>query len=139
MKREPKRTKYRKYMKRSRSNKTFRGTRISFCEYGICSKDMGYICYRQIEAARIVLNKILRKRGKIVIRIFPDKVITKKPIEVRMGNGKGDIEGFVFKLTPGRIIFELDGENEEIIRRACKLSSAKLPVRTILVKRKYAE
>ncbi|MGX7582993.1 50S ribosomal protein L16 [Candidatus Vidania fulgoroideorum] len=133
----PKKTKYKKYMKRSRNNKTFRGSKIVYFKYGFKCLNYGYINSKQIESARIAVNKIIKNNGKFVIRIFPDKILTKKPIEVRMGNGKGDFYCFVFKTTPGRIIFEVECQNLKIVKKAHYLCNSKLPIKTKLVYANY--
>jgi large subunit ribosomal protein L16 len=134
----PKRVKYRKQMKgRMRGNAT-RGTQVSFGEYGLQSLDRGWISNRSIEAARIAMTRHIKRGGKVWIRIFPDKPVTKKPLEVRMGKGKGNPEGWVAVVKPGRMMFELEGVPEPIARRALELAAAKLPVRCRIVIRERA-
>ena len=134
----PKRVKYRKQMKgRMRGNAT-RGTQVSFGEYGLQSLDRGWISNRSIEAARIAMTRHIKRGGKVWIRIFPDKPVTKKPLEVRMGKGKGNPEGWVAVVKPGRMMFEMEGVPEEIARRALQLAAAKLPVRSRIVVRERA-
>ena len=134
----PKRVKYRKQMKgRMRGNAT-RGTVVSFGEYGLQTLDRGWISNRAIEAARIAMTRHIKRGGKVWIRIFPDKPVTKKPLEVRMGKGKGNPEGWVAVVKPGRMMFELEGVPEEIARRALQLAAAKLPVRSRIVVRERA-
>ena len=134
----PKRVKYRKQMKgRMRGNAT-RGTQVSFGEYGLQSLDRGWISNRSIEAARIAMTRQIKRGGKVWIRIFPDKPVTKKPLEVRMGKGKGNPEGWVAVVKPGRMMFELEGVPEPIARRALELAAAKLPVRCRIVVRERA-
>ena len=125
----PKRVKYRKQMKgRNRGNAT-RGTEVSFGEYGLQSMSAGWITNRSIEAARIAMTRHIKRGGKVWIRIFPDKPYTKKPLEVRMGKGKGNPEGWVAVVKPGRMMFELEGVPEDVARRALELAAAKLPVK----------
>jgi large subunit ribosomal protein L16 len=134
----PKRVKYRKQMKgRMRGNAT-RGTTVAFGEYGLQTLDRGWISNRAIEAARIAMTRHIKRGGKVWIRIFPDKPVTKKPLEVRMGKGKGNPEGWVAVVKPGRMMFELEGVAEPIARRALELAAAKLPVRCRIVIRERA-
>ncbi|HEX6924076.1 MAG TPA: 50S ribosomal protein L16 [Longimicrobiaceae bacterium] len=131
----PKRVKYRKRMKgRMRGNAT-RGTEVSFGEYGLQALDRGWISNRSIEAARIAMTRHIKRGGKVWIRIFPDKPVTKKPLEVRMGKGKGNPEAWVAVVKPGRMMFELEGVPEPVARRALELAAAKLPVRCRFVVR----
>ena len=131
----PKRVKFRKQMKgRNRGNAT-RGTEVSFGEYGLQSMAAGWITNRSIEAARIAMTRHIKRGGKVWIRIFPDKPYTKKPLEVRMGKGKGNPEGWVAVVKPGRIMFEIEGISEDLAKKALALAQAKLPVRTRFVKR----
>ncbi|MCZ6916351.1 MAG: 50S ribosomal protein L16 [Gemmatimonadetes bacterium] len=126
----PKRVKYRKRMKgRSRGLAT-RGNSVAFGQYGLMTLDPGWITSRQIEAARVALTRHMKRGGKVWIRLFPDKPITKKPAETRMGKGKGNPEHWVAVVRPGRIMFESEGVPEAVARRAFDLASAKLPVRT---------
>lgn len=131
---QPKKTKFRKQQRGSLKGKSLRGNRIAFGEYGIQALDRAWITQRQIEAVRVALVRALRKGAKVWIRIFPDKPYTKKPNEVRMGGGKGDPEGFVAVVKPGRIMFEFSGVPEEVAEEAFRLASAKLPIKTRLVK-----
>jgi len=131
---QPKKTKFRKQQRGSLKGKAFRGNRVAFGEYGIQALDRAWITQRQIEAVRVALVRALRKGAKVWIRIFPDKPYTKKPNEVRMGGGKGDPEGFVAVVKPGRILFEFSGVPEEVAQEAFRLASAKLPIKTRLVK-----
>jgi large subunit ribosomal protein L16 len=134
----PKRVKYRKQMKgRMRGNAT-RGTTVDFGEYGLQTLDRAWISNRAIEAARIAMTRHIKRGGKVWIRIFPDKPVTKKPLEVRMGKGKGNPEGWVAVVKPGRMMFELEGVTEDIARRALQLAAAKLPVRCRIVVRERA-
>ncbi|HET8655056.1 MAG TPA: 50S ribosomal protein L16 [Longimicrobiaceae bacterium] len=131
----PKRVKYRKQMKgRNRGNAT-RGNYVAFGEYGLQTLDHAWITNRSIEAARIAMTRHIKRGGKVWIRIFPDKPYTKKPLEVRMGKGKGNPEGWVAVVKPGRIMFELEGVPEDVARRALELAAAKLPVKCKFVVR----
>lgn len=132
---QPKRTKFRKQQKgRNRGNATA-GSRVSFGEYGLKCVDRGRITARQIEAGRRAINRYIRRGGKVWIRVFPDVPVTKKPLEVRMGKGKGNVEYWVAKVQPGRVVYELEGVDEEIARAAFRLAAAKLPIRTVFVNR----
>ncbi len=131
----PKRVKYRKQMKGRTAGKATRGHTIAFGHYGLISLEPGWISSRQIEAARVALTREMKRGGKVWIRIFPDKPITKKPAETRMGKGKGNPEGWVAVVKPGRVLFEVEGISEELAREALRLASAKLPVRTKFVTR----
>ena len=127
---QPKRVKYRKQQKgRIRGNAT-RGNTVAFGDYGLQTLDAGWITNRQIEAARVAMTRHIKRGGKVWIRIFPDKPITSKPAETRMGKGKGTPEGWVAPVKPGRVMFELEGVDETIARRAMDLAAAKLPVKT---------
>jgi large subunit ribosomal protein L16 len=135
----PKRVKFRKQMKgRMRGNAT-RGNTVAFGEYGLQALEPGWITNRTIEAARIAMTRHIKRGGKVWIRIFPDKSITKKPLEVRMGKGKGNPEGWVAVVKPGRILFELEGITPEMARRALQLAAAKLPVKCRFVEREHRE
>jgi large subunit ribosomal protein L16 len=130
---QPKRVKYRKLQKgRLRGNAT-RGNKISFGDYGLQAIEKGWISNRQIEAARVAMTRHIKRGGKVWIRIFPDRPITRKPAETRMGKGKGNPEGWVAPVKAGRILFELEGVPTPIAKRAMELASAKLPVRTNFV------
>lgn len=120
---------------RSKGN-AMRGNQLAYGSFGIKSLDTCWITGRQIEAARIAVTRYMQRQGQIWIRIFPDKPITKKPLDVRMGKGKGDVEGYVFPITPGRIIIEADGVPFEIAKEALRLAAQKLPVTTKLVVRR---
>ena len=134
----PKRTKYRKQMRGSRKGVATKGNTIEFGQYGLQSLEAAWITANQIEAARVAINRYNRRGGKVWIRIFPDKPITKKPAETRMGKGKGAPEGFVVPLAPGRIIFEVDGVPFEVAKEALRLAAQKLPITTkFVVKRDY--
>ena len=129
----PKRVKYRRMHKgRMRGNAT-RGNLVSFGEYGLQAEMAGWISNRQIEAARVAMTRHIKRGGKVWIRIFPDKPITKKPAETRMGKGKGNPEGWVAVVKPGRVLFELEGIDEKTARKAMALAAAKLPIRTRFV------
>jgi large subunit ribosomal protein L16 len=131
----PKRVKYRKMMKgRTRGHAT-RGNTVAFGHYGLMTLDPGWVSNRQIEAARVALTRAMKRGGKVWIRVFPDKPITKKPAETRMGKGKGNPEGWVAVVKPGRVMFEVEGVDEKTAREAMALASAKLPVTTRFVKR----
>lgn len=131
----PKRVKYRKQMKGRNRGYARRGNEVSFGKYGMMSLNAGWISNRQIEAARVALTRAMKRGGKVWIRIFPDKPLTKKPAETRMGKGKGNPEQWVAPVKPGRIMFEVDGVPEELARRALRLASAKLSVKTQFITR----
>jgi large subunit ribosomal protein L16 len=131
----PKKTKFRKQQRGTLKGKAFRGNKVSFGEYGIQALESHWLTQRQIEAGRIALVRALRKGAKIWISIFPDKPYTKKPNEVRMGGGKGDPEGFVAVVKPGRILYEFSGVPEDVAEEACRLVAAKLPIKVRLVKK----
>lgn len=132
---QPKRTKFRKQHKGRNRGLPLSGDKVSFGEYGLKSVDRGRITARQIESARRAMTRHVKRGGKIWIRMFPDVPITKKPIEVRMGKGKGNVEYWVMKIQPGRVLYEMEGVSEDLAREAFKLASAKLPVKTVFVKR----
>ncbi len=131
----PKRVKYRKQMKGRTKGHATRGNTVAFGQYGLMTLDPGWITSRQIEAARVAMTRAMKRGGKIWIRVFPDKPITKKPAETRMGKGKGNPELWVAVVRPGRIMFELEGVPEAVARRALTLAAAKLPVSTRFVER----
>jgi large subunit ribosomal protein L16 len=131
----PKKTKFRKQQRGTLKGKAFRGNKVSFGEYGIQALESHWLTQRQIEAGRIALVRALRKGAKIWIPIFPDKPYTKKPNEVRMGGGKGDPEGFVAVIKPGRILYEFSGVSDDVAEEACRLVAAKLPINVRLVKK----
>ncbi len=131
----PKRVKYRKRMKGRSRGLARRGNTVAFGHYGLMTLDPGWITSRQIEAARVALTRHMKRGGKVWIRIFPDKPITKKPAETRMGKGKGNPDHWVAVVRPGRIMFEVEGVSEDVAKRGFTLASAKLPVRTRLIKR----
>ena len=134
----PKRVKYRKQMKGRMRGEAHRGNQVSFGEYGLQALDRAWISNRSIEAARIAMTRHIKRGGKVWIRIFPDKPVTKKTLEVRMGKGKGNPEGWVAVVKPGRMMFELEGVPEDVARRALQLAAAKLPVRCRFVIRERA-
>ena len=133
----PKRVKYRKQMKGRMNGKATRGNTVAFGEYGLMTVEPGWISNRQIEAARVALTRHIKRGGKVWIRIFPDKPVTKKPAETRMGKGKGNPELWVAVVKPGRIMFELEGVPEDIARQAFALAIAKLPVKCRFVLREH--
>lgn len=136
----PKRTKFRKQQKGRVKGLATRGAQIEFGDFGLKSMEPKWITSRQIEAARIALNRFMKREGKVWIRIFPDKPITKKPAEVRMGKGKGAPEYWVAVIKPGTIIFEVEGVPQEVAKEAMRLAAQKLPVVTrFVVKPNYAE
>lgn len=132
---QPKRTKYRKAQKGRNRGLALRGAKISFGTFGLKALDSVWITNRQIEAARIAMTRYMKREGKVWIRIFPDKPITKKPNEVRMGKGKGALSHYVAVIKPGRILFEIDGVSEQIAKEALYKASAKLPIKTKFIKR----
>ena len=132
---QPKRTKYRKMHKGRNRGLAQRGNSVSFGEYGLKAMGRGRITSRQIEAARRAMTRHVKRGGKIWIRIFPDKPITKKPLEVRQGKGKGNVEYWVALVQPGRVLYEMSGVSEEIARGAFRRAAAKLPVATRFVSR----
>lgn len=127
---QPKRTKYRKQFKGRNRGVATRGGKVSFGEYGLKATTHGRITARQIEAARRALTRHIKRGGKVWIRIFPDKPITQKPLEVRQGSGKGNVEYWVALVQPGRVLFEMEGITEDVARQAFTLAAAKLPVHT---------
>lgn len=131
----PKRVKWRKPQRGRMKGKAYRGSTISFGSYALKAMEPAWITNRQIEAARIAINRYLKRDGKIWIRIFPDKAYTKKPAETRQGSGKGSPEGWVAVVRPGRIMFEVDGVTKEAAVEALRLASHKLPIKTKFVER----
>ena len=131
----PKKVKYRKRMKGNMNGKAYRGSDLSFGEFGLKAMEPGWVTARQIEAARIAMTRFVKRGGKIWIRIFPDKPITKKPAETRMGKGKGAPEYWVAVVKPGRIIYEMDGVTPDIAKEAFRLAAYKLPIATKFVSR----
>lgn len=132
---QPKRTKFRKQQKGRNRGLATSGNKVSFGEYGLKCTSRGRITARQIEAARRAINRYIRRGGKIWIRIFPDVPVTEKPLEVRQGKGKGNVEYWVAKVQPGRVLYEMEGVPEEAAREAFRLAAAKLPVKTVFVNR----
>ncbi|MEW6331675.1 MAG: 50S ribosomal protein L16 [Pseudomonadota bacterium] len=132
---QPKRTKYRKQMKGRNRGLALRGNKVSFGEYGLKAVTRGRLTSRQIEAARRALTHFIKRGGRVWIRVFPDKPVSKKPLEVRMGSGKGNVEYWVALIQPGAVLYEMEGINEQEAREAFKLAAAKLPVRTAFVTR----
>ena len=132
---QPKRTKFRKQFKGRNRGLAQRGSNVSFGEFGLKTTDRGRLTARQIEAARRALTRHIKRGGKIWIRVFPDKPISKKPLEVRMGAGKGSVEYWVAQIQPGKVLYEIEGVSEELAREALALAAAKLPIPTVFVKR----
>jgi len=136
----PKKVKHRKMMKGRRRGLSWTGCNVSFGDYGLIALEDSFITSRQIEACRIAITRHMKREGKVWIRIFPDKPITKKPAETRMGKGKGAPEYFVARISPGRILFEADGVSLEVAKEAMRLGAQKLPVHTkFVVRRDYSE
>jgi len=135
----PKKVKYRKQQKGKRRGKAWRGSSLSFGEYGLKVLECGYITDRQIEASRIAMTRFIKRGGKIWLRLFPDKPITKKPAEVRMGSGKGALDHWVAVVRPGKILFEMEGVPLNVAADAMRLAAHKLPIRTKFVTREQAE
>ncbi len=131
----PKRVKYRKRQKGRMKGAAYRGNKVSFGDFGLKALECGWITAKQIEAARIAITRHVKRGGKVWIRIFPDKPITKKPAETRMGKGKGSPEGWVAVVKPGRILYEIKGVPEDVAREAFRLASHKLPIATRFVSR----
>ena len=132
---QPKRTKFRKQMKGRNRGMAQVANRVSFGEYGLKATTRGFITARQIEAARRAITRYVKRGGKLWIRVFPDKPMTKKPVEVRMGKGKGNVEYWVAPIQPGRMLYEIQGVSEDQAREAFRLASAKLAVKTTFVSR----
>src|SRR3954469_5973603 len=132
---QPARTKFRKQMKGRMKGLAYRGSALNFGEYGLKALEEGRINARQIEAGRIAITRCIKRGGKVWIRIFPDKPITKKPAETRMGHGKGNVEEWVAVIKPGRILFEMEGVTPEIAKEAMTLAMHKLPIHTKMVRR----
>jgi large subunit ribosomal protein L16 len=135
----PKKVKYRKQQRGRMCGKAWRGSTLSFGDYGLKVLECGWITSRQIEAARIAMTRSIKRGGKVWIRLFPDKPITKKPAETRMGKGKGAPEEWVAVVRPGKILFEMEGVTKELAAAAMRLAAAKLPLPTKLVSREGAE
>ncbi|MDZ7766808.1 MAG: 50S ribosomal protein L16 [Melioribacteraceae bacterium] len=131
----PKRVKYRKAHRGRRRGKAYKGSKIDFGDFGLKTLDAGWITSRQIEACRVAITRKMKRDGKVWIRIFPDKPVTKKPLETRMGKGKGAPEFWVAVVKPGRVMFEVSGVSKEVAHEALKIASHKLPVRTKIATR----
>ena len=132
---QQKRTKFRKQRKNRNRGLAHRGSKVSFGEYGLKATGRGRLTARQIEAARRAMTRHIKRGGKIWIRVFPDKPITQKPLEVRQGKGKGNVEYWVAQIQPGKVLYEVQGVSEELAREAFTLAAAKLPIATTFVKR----
>ncbi|MBA4740467.1 MAG: 50S ribosomal protein L16 [Burkholderiales bacterium] len=130
---QPSRTKFRKQFKGRNYGVATRGAKVSFGEFGLKAVDRGRLTARQIEAARRAMTRYIKRGGRIWIRIFPDKPISQKPAEVRMGKGKGSVEYWVAEIQPGKVLYEMDGVQESVAREAFRLAAAKLPLRTVFV------
>ncbi len=135
---QPKRTKYRKQHKGRNRGLANRGNAVSFGEFGLKATGRGRMTARQIEAGRRAMTRHVRRGGKVWIRVFPDKPITKKPLEVRQGKGKGSVEYWVALIQPGRVLYEMEGVPEDVARRAFELAGAKMPFATTFVRRQVA-
>lgn len=133
---QPRRTKYRKQQRGRNKGLAWRGHEVSFGEYGLKAVTRGQLTARQIEAARVAISRFIRRGGKLWIRIFPDKPVTKKPLEVRMGKGKGDVEFWVAVVKPGTVLYEVEGVPEDVAREAFRLAASKLPIKTEFVARR---
>jgi|SRR5690625_200450 len=131
----PKRVKYRRQHRGRMKGTAKGGTEVSFGDYGLIATEASWITARQIEAARIAMTRFMKRGGKVWIKVFPDKPYTAKPLEVRMGSGKGALEGWVAVVKPGRVLFEIAGVEEEVAREALRLAAHKLPIKTKFVKR----
>ncbi|HON08984.1 MAG TPA: 50S ribosomal protein L16 [Verrucomicrobiota bacterium] len=132
----PQRVKYRKMHRGSRAGIAYRGNTLSFGEFGLQSLERCWLDTREIEAARVAINRHMKRRGKMWVRVFPQKSITKKPLETRMGKGKGPVESWVAVIRPANVLFEMDGVPEALAREAFRLAAAKLPVRTRFITRR---
>jgi len=132
---QPARTKYRKQQKGRNKGVATRGTKVSFGEFGLKATTRGRLTARQIEAGRRAMTRHVKRGGRIFIRVFPDKPVSQKPAEVRMGNGKGNPEYFVAEIQPGKVLYEMDGVEESLAREAFRLAASKLPLRTVFVAR----
>jgi large subunit ribosomal protein L16 len=131
----PKKVKYRKQQKGKRRGKAWRGSAVTFGEYGLKALESGWVTDRQIEAGRVAITRFVKRGGKVWIRVFPDKPITKKPAETRMGKGKGAPEGWVAVVRPGKIIYEMEGVSEDVAQEAMRLAAHKLSIRSRFVAR----
>lgn len=132
---QPKRTKYRKIQKTVVTGLATRGNRVSFGDYGLKSIEGGRVTARQIESARRAISRYVKRGGKIWIRVFPDKPISRKPLEVRMGSGKGSVEYWIAEVRPGTMLYEIQGVTEDLAKEAFRLASGKLPVKTMFAQR----
>ncbi len=135
----PKRTKHRKEFKPKLKDRAKRGTTVAFGEFGLQATSKAYVNSRQIEAARIAMTRYMKRNGQVWIKIFPSRPYTKKPLEVRMGSGKGNVEAWITPVEPGRVMFEVGGVDEEIAREALRLAAHKLPVTTKIIKREEGD
>src|ERR1700704_3095566 len=135
----PKKVKYRKQQRGRMKGKAWRGSELSFGDFGLKSMECGWVTNRQIEAARIAMTRFIKRGGKVWIRVFPDKPITKKPPETRMGKGKGAPEAWVVVVRPGKVLFEMEGVTPELAREAMRLAAHKIPIKTKFVLREVAE
>ncbi len=131
----PKKVKFRKQQKGKRRGKAWRGSEVTFGDYGLKAMESGWVSDRQIEAGRVAITRFIKRGGKIWIRVFPDKPITKKPAETRMGKGKGAPEGWVAVVRPGKIIYEMEGIDESVAHEALRLAAHKMSIKTKFVKR----
>jgi large subunit ribosomal protein L16 len=131
----PKKVKYRKQQKGKRRGKAWRGSEVTFGDFGLKATEVGWVTDRQIEAGRVAITRFIKRGGKIWIRVFPDKPITKKPAETRMGKGKGAPEGWVAVVRPGKILYEMEGIDESVAKEALRLAAHKMSVKTKFVKR----
>ena len=132
---QPKRTKFRKMQKGRIRGLAYRGSTLAYGSFGIKTLEEGFITSRQIEAARIAINRYMKREGQVWIRVFPDKPLTSKPAEVRMGKGKGSVDFWSAKVKPGRVMFEIDGVSDVVAREAHRLAAMKLPIKTRVVQR----
>ena len=132
----PKRVKHRKQMRGRRKGKAYTGSTVAFGEYGLQALEAAWITNRQIEAARVAITRFIKRGGKMWIRIFPDKPVTVKPAETRMGKGKGNPEFWVAVVKPGRVLFELEGISDELAKKAMRLGASKLPIKTKFIERR---
>ncbi len=132
---QPTRTKWRKQQKGRMRGKAYRGSDLAFGDYGLKAMECGRLSSRQIEAGRIAMTRCIKRGGKVWIRVFPDKPITKKPAETRMGHGKGNVEDWVAVVKPGRLLYEMEGVTDDVARKALRLAAFKMPIATEIVHR----
>ncbi len=132
---QPKRTKFRKQMKGRMTGKAYRGSDVSFGDYALQATQCGRLTARQIEAARMAIQRKVKRQGKLFIRVFPDKPLTKKPLETRMGKGKGSVEAWVANIKPGKVLYEIEGIPEDLAREAFRVAGHKLPIGVQFMKR----